>query len=92
MTEQKLPEIGDAVKVVTSDYRETFALVTAVHGTGYQVGGEFRLPLINCVYVSGDANKSDSYGRQIERDLCSLQHKEASAGMPKPGRYYELLV
>jgi hypothetical protein len=91
MTEQRVPQIGDAVKVVTSDYKETHGLVTAVHGSGYQVGDEFRHALINAVYVSPDASKSDSYGRQIERDLCSLQHKDATRGMPKPGRYYDFI-
>jgi hypothetical protein len=89
--EVRIPKVGEAVKVVTFDYVETHALVTAVHGTGYQVGGEFRLPLINCVYVSTDPRKSDSWGRQIERDLCSLQHKDGTAGMPKPGRYYDFM-
>lgn len=93
MTEQKLPEIGDAVKVVTSTYVETYALVTAVHGVGYQTDDVFHMPSINCVYVSPDAAKSDTYGRQIERDLCSLQHfAEGPNKMPRPGRYYELLV
>lgn len=100
MTEQqtdvRIPQVGEAVKVVTTDYVETFALVTAVHGTGYSmpVGDgetEWRMPLINVVYVSPDARKSDSWGRQIERDLCSLGHKDGTKGMPKPGRYYELI-
>lgn len=91
MTDHKLPKVGDAVKVVTSTYEETFGLVIAVHGQGYEVNGEFALPLINAIYVSTDPSKSDSYGRQIERDLCSLNHKNQTKGMPKAGRYYELI-
>lgn len=89
MTEQKIPQIGDAVKVVTSDYKETNGLVTAVHGVGYKNDAGFHQPSINVVYVSTDAAKSDSYGRQIERDLCSLQHYGETEGMPKRGRYWD---
>ena len=92
MTEQRIAQVGEAVKVVTSDYRETFGLVTAVHGKGYGEGENFHQPCINVVYVSPDASKGDSYGRQIERDLTSLQHfAEGPNNMPKPGRYYEFL-
>lgn len=91
MTEHRIPKIGEAVKVVTSDYRETFGLVIAVHGPGYGEGENFTPPLINVVYVSPDANKSDSYGRQIERDLTSLGHIKHTANMPKLGRYYDFI-
>lgn len=92
MTGQRIPVVGEPVKVVTSTYEETFGLVTAVHGVGYGEGENFHQPCINVVYVSTDAGKSDSYGRQIERDLCSLQHlAEGPNQMPKPGRYYDFL-
>lgn len=91
MTEQRIPVVGDAVKVVTSDYKEANALVTAVHGPGYEFNGEWMPPLINAVYVSPDESKRDSFGRQIERDLTSLGHYKATAGMPKRGRYYDFL-
>jgi len=92
MTEQTIPVVGQAVRVVTSDYTETDALVTAVHGTGFNDGEKFHQPCINVVYVSPDANKGDSYGRQIERDLTSLQHfAEGPNNMPKPGRYYDFI-
>lgn len=91
MTEQKLPKVGDAVKIVTADYTETFGLVTAVHGTGYTRGEDFIPPLINLVYVSPDANKSDSYGRQIQREMTSVNHKINTQGMPKAGYYYDFL-
>lgn len=92
MTGQRIPVIGEAVKVVTSTYEETFGLVTAVHGVGYGEGENFHQPCINVVYVSTDASKSDSYGRQIDRNLMSLQHfAEGPNQMPKPGRYYDFL-
>ncbi len=91
MTEQRIPKIGDAVKVVTSDYKEAYALVTAVHGEGYEFGGEFMPPLINAVYVTDDETKRDSYGRQIMRDLTSLNHFKSTQNMPKRGRYYDFL-
>lgn len=91
MTEQRIPVVGEPVKVVTSDYKEVFGLVTAVHGVGYMSGENFVSPLINLVYVSPDPGKSDSYGRQIERDMTSVYHKQQTQGMPKPGRYYDFL-
>lgn len=91
MTEQRIPVVGEAVKVVTSDYRETFGLVTAVHGVGMMQGDKFMQPCINVVYTSGDETKRDVYGRQIERDLTSLQHFDQTAGMPKRGRYYDFI-
>lgn len=92
MTEQNLPQVGQAVKVVTSDYQEVTGLVTHVHGVGYQQGDQFMMPCINVVYCSTDEKKSDSYGRQIERDLCSLQHYSATNGMPKRGRYWQFFA
>lgn len=89
MTEQNIPQVGQVVKAVTVDYVEVDALVTAVHGTGYEVGGVHMQPLINVVYVSPDAEKRDSYGRQIMRDLTSLQHYSATEGMPRRGRYWQ---
>lgn len=91
-TETRIVKVGDVVKAVTSKYEEVKALVTAVHGVGYNDGTRFHQPCINVVYVSPDASKSDSFGRQIERDLTSLQHfEEGPNNMPKPGRYYELI-
>lgn len=91
MTEQRIPKVGDAVKVVTANYVETFGLVTAVHGVGYQRGDVWIPPLINLVHVSADGSKSDSYGRQIERNMTSVNHKVNTEGMPKPGYYYDFL-
>lgn len=91
MTEQRIPKIGEAVRAVTADYTETDALVTAVHGEGYVRGDDFIPPLINLVYVSPDESKRDSYGRQIQREMTSVNHKINTQGMPKAGYYYDFL-
>jgi hypothetical protein len=89
MTEQSVPEVGQAVKLVTEDYSETAALVTAVHGVGWtNADGEYFPPSINCVYVSLDPAKRDPYGIQLER-YSSLQHVSGTKGMPRPGRYWD---
>jgi hypothetical protein len=91
MTDQRIPKIGDAVRIVTADYVETFGLVTAVHGSGYERGDDWIPPLVNVVYVSPDASKGDSYGRQIERNMTSVNHKINTQGMPKAGYYYDFI-
>ena len=92
MTEQRIPKIGEAVKVVLSDYTETYGLITAVHGPGFGEGEDFTPPIVNLVYVVDDPSKSDSYGRQIGRDMTSVYHVKQTKNMPKPGRYYDFLV
>lgn len=82
-------EIGDAVKVVTEDYVERQALVTAVHGSFANENG--YVPCINVVYLAHEEGKRDPYGRQVER-MSSLQHLSQGPGnMPQPGRYWENL-
>jgi len=90
MTEHRIPENGDAVKIVNETYEEHEALVTAVHGVGYEVNGKFNLPSINCVYVSSDKAKHDPYGQQLER-LSSCVHFAQTEGMPKRGRYWDFI-
>src|SRR5262249_23597005 len=46
--------------------------------------GDVTEPLLNLVYVSDDESKTDSYGRQIERDATSVPHKSYGAH----GRYW----
>lgn len=87
MTETEIKPVapGDAVKVVTEDYRECAGLVTAVHGT-FSDGG--YVPCINVVYITDDPAQRDPYGLQPER-LSSLQHlSQGPEGMPRPGRYW----
>lgn len=73
-----LSQIGDVVKLTDEHGVEHNALVTAVHGPS----------CINAVYTSGDAEKHDPYGRQIER-YSSLQKK--SEFTAPNGRFYETI-
>lgn len=90
-------KVGEAVHVVDENYREHVALVTAVHGEFGKVydtvdgGKRIFVPCLNVVYVSGDADKRDPYGVQLER-MSSLQHfSQGPDKMPKPGRYWKNL-
>lgn len=76
-------KVGDHVIVVNETYEEHHALVTAVHGSNW----ELYTPLINCVYVASDPSKHDPYGQQLER-LSSCSHYNNTHGMPKRGRYW----
>jgi len=49
------------------------------------IGSAHTIPCINVVYLSGDESKTDSYGRQLERDMTSVQHRSATTA---PGRYW----
>lgn len=83
-------DVGDPVRIVDETYGEHVGLVTVVHGTfsGDHVASSGYVPCINVVYVSGDPDKRDPYGRQVER-MSSLQHYSAGpAHMPRPGRYW----
>lgn len=90
--ETKQVRVGDAVVVVTPDYKETFGLVIAVHDgmNGENAKGQAdREPLINAVIVSTDPAKHDSYGQQTDKQLTSLSHFNSVRSMqPKVGRYW----
>jgi len=61
------------------------ALVTACWGgTEWEDGA--LAPCINIVYVSKDETKTDSYGRQIERDT-SVPHRSSQTA---PGNWWKL--
>jgi hypothetical protein len=64
MQETKSVKIGDPVTFVNSLRQEIPALVTAV----------WSATCINIVVVSDDKDKTDTYGRQIER-YTSVMHK-----------------
>lgn len=72
--EENQTAIGDTVTYVDEVGVSHKALVTSVHGPA----------CINCVYVSTDSTKTDSYGRQIER-ASSVQLK---SDLTANGRYY----
>lgn len=70
--------VGATVVYVDPVGVQSPALVTAVWGDPKDC------PLINLVYVDPDANRTDSYGRQISRQT-SLHHRSAYA---VHGQYY----
>ena len=75
MSEQKrMPKDGDAVVYVDPVGVVHPALVTAA----------WSEDCVNLVYVSSDASKRDSYGRQIER-TTSLMHASI---VPVHGNYW----
>lgn len=81
--------VRDAVIFVDSRGKEHDALVTAVHGVTPEFAAQHpeyykdfdfdaQRPSINLIIVSDDANKNDSYGRQVERH-CSVVHASVQA-------------
>lgn len=67
-------KVGCPVVFVDPTGNQFPALVTAIWGRPED------LPLINVVYCSGDSNRQDSYGRQIERST-SLSYKDKVGGV-----------
>lgn len=68
------PMEGESVIYVDSFKREHQALVTANWGSK-----EDTTPSINLVLVTADANKTDSYGCQIERQSSCVHVSNNSA-------------
>jgi len=75
---QKGPQVGDVVVYTDHQAREHNALVTSAWGE--ETGS------LNLVYASSDEGKTDSYGRQIERDT-SVPHQSTQ---PAPGNHWRL--
>jgi hypothetical protein len=73
-------QIGDAVVYVDEFSVEQNALLTAVHGDGT----EDKKWSVNLCYVSNDAARTDTYGRQIMRD-ASVPHESNQSAR---GRYW----
>lgn len=72
---------GDPVIFVDDRRRAHHALVTAVHGENAWGEDERaqRAPSINLAFVSGDEERTDSYGRQIERQSSIVHRAEQEA-------------
>ena len=70
----RMPKYGDVVVYVDPVGSAQLALVTAVWGS----------KCVNIVFVSKDSNKSDPFGRQIERQT-SLVHQTLQ---PAHGSYW----
>jgi hypothetical protein len=88
-------KVGCAVVFVDSQRRPHAALVTAWHGgvpdgtslEDYKASSGWQHPpCLNLVLVSGDANKADPYGRQLERHL-SVGHGDAQTP-PRMGVFW----
>jgi hypothetical protein len=61
-------KVGDSVVFVDPTRHEHNAVVTAV----------WSKDCINVVFVSTDENKTDSYGRQIERETSVMRHSDTN--------------
>lgn len=72
-------KVGDIVSYYDSYGREHKALVTNVFGE--------NKPAINVVYVSDDENRTDTFGRQIERQT-SVVHRDNQYAH---GMYWDVL-
>lgn len=60
------------------------ALITAIHGTEREHEGVTTYPCVNLVTTTGDASKTDPYGRQIARQTSEPHRLQQSAH----GRYW----
>lgn len=76
--------IGDHVKVVDEQGRTHDGLVTQQWGQPGRVVKAGEYPAINVLFCASDAEKMDSYGRQIER-LSSCSHRSMTTA---PGRFW----
>jgi hypothetical protein len=75
--EERQPKIGEPVVYVDPVRVAHAAIITAVHGRW----------CTNVVLVSTDATKTDSYGRQIERQTSCVHQQIQEA----PGNYWRYL-
>jgi hypothetical protein len=69
---------------------DTYLYETDEHGTilsDYKEEG-MHWPSLNLVYVSDDPNKTDQYGRQIERGATSVVHQRNQAAH---GRFWRFI-
>jgi len=86
--ELSYPRVGDAVIYHDEHGVAHNALMTCIHGWETEgVAIEDQMPCVNLLYVSGDENRQDNYGRQVERE-SSCVHKSMSGGVH--GRYWRL--
>lgn len=91
-------KIGDVVTYVDTKGKLHDALITAVHGVTKELKEKFpdyysdwtdemienQKPAITCVFVSSDPDRTDGFGRQIER-AASVVYQ---ASQPAWGNYW----
>lgn len=70
---QRELEIGTHVIFIDSQRRRINALVQAVHGNLRTHEGKLIVPCVNLAFLSPDASRTDTYGRQIEH-VTSCNH------------------
>lgn len=82
-----MKHVREGLSIVYGDHTgvEHDALCTAAWGENSWGEGE-QAPCINVVYVTSDETKTDSYGRQIERDT-SVPHRSSQTA---PGNWWKL--
>ena len=86
-TKGRQPHVGELVWYVDHHGNQRQAFLTAIHGDASYKEDDDELvwaPSVNVVLVSLDSDKTDSYGRQIERD-SSVPHATAQPAM---GNYW----
>ncbi len=85
MKEQERYKYGAPIVYVDSHGVKHDALVTTWHGVDYyRAQAPTMEPGVNLAYVSQDTSRTDSYGRQIERQT-SVCHKSVQ---PAHGNYW----
>ncbi len=83
-----MKRIYEGLEIVYGDHYavEHDALCTAAWGESEFEDDGSGAPCINVVYVSKDESKTDTYGRQIERDT-SVPHRSSQTA---PGNWWKL--
>lgn len=77
-------KVGDAVTYVDPKGRPQAAVLTAIWG---KTDDEANMPCVNLAFVSHDESRTDSYGRQIERETSVIHRTRATVH----GRYWKRL-
>ncbi len=83
-----MKRIYEGLEIIYGDHFgvEHDALCTAAWGENEFADDGSGAPCINVVYVSKDETKTDTYGRQIERDT-SVPHRSSQTA---PGNWWKL--
>lgn len=77
MSDERVPKVGETVIFTNPRAVDNMALVTAV----------WSPTCINVVFVSGDEDKKDQYGRQVERQTSVQRMADWTAH----GNYFRFL-
>lgn len=76
---ERIFNVGQPVIYVDEHALPRPALITAIHGDEYEHEGVKHYPCVNLVFASADTDKTDPYGRQIERETSVVHKLEQSA-------------